>query len=269
MILKLKRWQGRLGNRIIQVRNVIHVALYYNYNIIIPPCEFFNKEKIIINKNIKQSDENILYDHEGDNFFHERSITQFSQECFTQNYTKMRSILIDLFIYDYKKIQRMRRNDLLIHIRSGDLFSSDARSNSCVRKYQPPPISYYNQIIKEKKGDDRYKHIYIVSEDDKNPCIKELLKMYPKIRFKINNLHHDIKLILSAKNVVSSIGSFLPSILFFTKNTENVFYPSYDNSFLRICPQEIKKNKIQLIHYQKKLKLWKNTSRQRNLLINL
>ena len=37
MNLKIKNWYGRLGNNIEQVKNVIQIALHYNYNVIYHP----------------------------------------------------------------------------------------------------------------------------------------------------------------------------------------------------------------------------------------
>ena len=36
MNLHIEQWNGRLGNNIVQLKNTIQVALFYNYNIIIP-----------------------------------------------------------------------------------------------------------------------------------------------------------------------------------------------------------------------------------------
>ena len=33
MIVKICKWCGRLGNNIIQLKNVIQIGIYYNYNI--------------------------------------------------------------------------------------------------------------------------------------------------------------------------------------------------------------------------------------------
>ena len=63
--LKIQKWQGRLGNNIIQLINVLSIALYYNYNIIIPPHAFFNKQFININNNNIINTHNIIIDTEG------------------------------------------------------------------------------------------------------------------------------------------------------------------------------------------------------------
>ena len=48
--LKINNWRGGIGQNIIQVRNVIQIALYYNYNIILPEHMLFSTTYIKINK---------------------------------------------------------------------------------------------------------------------------------------------------------------------------------------------------------------------------
>lgn len=40
MLLKISKWNGRLGNNIYQLQNIISVALYYKYNIELIKHEF-------------------------------------------------------------------------------------------------------------------------------------------------------------------------------------------------------------------------------------
>ena len=66
MILKISSWSGRLGNNLMQLRNCILIALYYNYNIIFPKHRFLKDTKVIINK---ETNRKIYVDREGSNFF--------------------------------------------------------------------------------------------------------------------------------------------------------------------------------------------------------
>ena len=59
MNLVISKWRGRLGNNIIQLKNILGLALYYNFNIIIPDHKYFNKRYIIINDNINILSKNI------------------------------------------------------------------------------------------------------------------------------------------------------------------------------------------------------------------
>ena len=45
-MLKITSWYGRLGNNITQLKNVLYIALFCNYNIEIPRHMFFKATKI-------------------------------------------------------------------------------------------------------------------------------------------------------------------------------------------------------------------------------
>lgn len=254
MILRITKWSGRLGNNLMQLRNCILVALYYNYNITFPKHLFLTDNKVIINKDTEKK---FYVDQEGSNFFYSRKIKKFDKECFVSNIEKMREIMENLFTIDYKNLPK---TDLVIHIRGGDIFSNNAHPS-----YIPPPLDFYKKIINK----DKYENIIIVSDDNKNPCIKELIKLYPIIEFKLQRLEEDIKMILSAKNLVSSVGTFIPSLLFVTRNTETLYYPSYS-----IQVQEISHLKpcnlisLNFDKYREKYKIWKNSEQNRKNLIN-
>ena len=86
-----------------------------------------------------------------------------------------------------------------------------------------PPLIYYKTILDNNSFDN----IYMIAEDTANPIINKLLELYPNIHFQLQDLNKDIELLLSVKNVVYSVGSFL-NILLFSDNLERVFEPKYN-----------------------------------------
>ena len=70
--------------------------------------------------------------------------------------------------------------------------------------------------------------IYLISEDTLNPCVNELLKLYPQIIYKKQSLDEDISLILSAHNIIASFGTFIYALLHFSSNIKNLYKVSYD-----------------------------------------
>jgi len=48
MNICINNWYGRLGNNIIKVKHAL-LAIYYNFNVILPNHPYFNREYIIIN----------------------------------------------------------------------------------------------------------------------------------------------------------------------------------------------------------------------------
>jgi hypothetical protein len=261
--LQITNWYGRLGNNIRQLINVISIGLENNYNIIIPEHKFFNKTEIIINKNnIINKDTQILSDTEGENFFYTNKIMKFGNDWkinFKKNFPKTINIIRDLFIIKYNDLEKLDKNSLTIHIRSGDLFDPFPHS-----EYIVPPLSYYINIIEQYVNSGE---IYLLAEDRKNPVINILLKLHPKIKFKISTLEEDVKMVLRSINIVSSFGTFIPSLLLLTDYTQKVYTPSYiKNNFTDYYINNI--ISIDLDDYKNKIGKWKNSPEQREILIN-
>ena len=94
--------------------------------------------------------------------------------------------------------------DLFIHIRSGDIFTSKPH-----RAYVQPPLCFYDDILTNFK----FRNIYLISEDSRNPLIQKLLKLFPMISFSQKSIKEDISLLINAYNIVNSISSFVNSII--------------------------------------------------------
>lgn len=261
MNLVISKWRGRLGNNIIQLKNIIGLALYYNFNIIIPDHKYFNKRYIIINDNINILSQNI---NDSTDFF---SLSDVNIKGEKIDYVKIfnrrsqrsiRKFIIDLFIFKSEELKELPDNILVIHIRGGDIFSKNPNPS-----YIVPPLSYYINIIE----DNKYKNIYILSEDNKNPCVDKLIKLYPNIRFKNRGFDMDIKLILRTRNIIISYGTFVPSLLFLSEYINNIYYPSY-LIFNKFLFKDVNFNKIDLEEYKKKINKWVNNNTQNHMIIN-
>ena len=73
-------------------------------------------------------------------------------------------------------------NDLYIHIRSGDIFIKPCKEKS----YAQPPLCFYKTIIDNNK----FKRIYIISENELNPVINLCSNFFHKYKIflkKYNN----------------------------------------------------------------------------------
>jgi len=248
--IKIERL-GRFGNLIIQLKNALYIAIFHNYNIVIPEHPFLNTTYIIINKDVNLEDETIT---DESNFFYKQP---FDNSIFSMNHNEVKSILKNTLVFS-TSITPLNANDLVIHIRSGDLFS-DLIPHP---RYLPPPLSYYVNII---EGNKEYENIYLVAEDRLNPCINKLLELYPKIKFNLQSLEEDIKLILRSTNIVISFGTFVPQILQFSGNIKNVYCPSY---FKRYTHQS-KTHISDLEQYYSIMMPWKNTLEQNKCMLEM
>ena len=231
---------GRLGNNIQQLSNIIDIAIAYKHNIKIntKKFKFFNISEIIEYFN-KYDNNNIIKG----NFF-DRSVLPFSNEIFNQNIEERNKILQNAFLI--KNINKLNENDVVIHIRGGDLFSSKPNA-----KYIPPPLSYYIKELNKRK----YEKIHIICEDTKNPVVNELLKLYKNAVYEKNDLEKDIRIILGATNIIYSIGTFIPSLMLLSNNIKYIYGKSTTND-----NEELKE-------YYKNMKPWKNTKKQRDYIL--
>ena len=254
-MLKITSWYGRLGNNITQLKNVLYIALYCNYNIEIPRHMFFKATKIIINKSYENH--NNIIDNEGIEFYYQNKLEKY-KICFTKNHEKVKKILQDIFKIDIRNIEK--KEGLIIHIRSGDqLITTNPNP-----KYIMAPLSYYKKIIEENKN----KKIQIVCEDTINPCVNELLKIYPEISYNRRTLIEDIKIILGAENIVSTIGTFIPGLCWMSNNIKKVYIASYDFTLKdSVYPKNVEKEIIIMEDYKNKMVKWENSKEQKQIML--
>jgi len=157
-----------------------------------------------------------------------------------QNIEEKNKILQKAFLIN--NINKLPENDLVIHIRSGDIFSSNPHPS-----YVPPPLSYYTKEIDKCK----YKKIHIICEDTKNPVVNELRKLYKNAVYEKNTLEKDIRIILGATNIIFSVGTFIPALMKLSNNIK----------FIHSCFKDESQE------YNKIMQPWKNTIKQRNYIL--
>ena len=233
---------GRLGNNIIQLRNIIDIAIAYKHNIKInvnvKKHDFFDLS--VIEKYFNKYNNNEII-RDGSNFF-DCSRLPFSSDIYKQNIEERNKILQEAFLI--KNINKLSENDLVIHIRSGDLFISRPPAF-----YVPPPLSYYIKEINKCN----YKKIHIVCEDTKNPVVNELLKLYKNAVYEKNTLEKDIRIILGATNIICSVGTFIPALMLLSTNNKYLYGKMGGNEELK--------------EYYEIMKPWKNTIEQRKYIL--
>ena len=247
---------GYTGNFIQRIYNVLRIALFYNYNVILPENKLINTTYIVINKNIDKNFEKIT---DKNCFMNTETIENIDRSLFELNKERSIEIMKDIFVIKPDNI--LGKNDLLIHIRSRDLFNYNIETF-----YICPPLSYYVDIIEK----NNYDKIYLIAEDRKNPCINKLIELYPNIIFKLQSLENDIKLILDAENIVISCGTFITSLLLLSNKCKNIYIPSCAPEWTRrAISNNINKYFIELPEYCKKIgPYWKNTPEQNELMIS-
>ena len=243
----LDKLYGRLGNNIIQLSNIIDIAIAYKHNIKInvEKLNFFDLSVIEKYFN-KYNNSEIITDN---NSFFNSNRLPFPNDIFKQNIEERNKILQKSFLI--KNINKLNENDIVIHIRSGDIFSSNPHP-----EYIPPPLCYYSKELDKCK----YRKIHIICEDTQNPVVNELLKLYKNAVYEKNTLEKDIITILGATNIIFSVGTFIPSLMLLSNNIKYLYGRVYNNGYPDSNNEELKE-------YYKIMKPWKNTIEQRNYIL--
>ena len=258
MILYLRQWHNRLGNNLIQLFNALQLAVYYRCDVVIPKHNFLNKTYIKLNKSNKKKRVKIFTIAK--DCFQIKYIPKKTWRCLNHNTHIVKKILLSLFVYNPDRIYT--DNDLIIHIRGGDIFDKNGKSVN----YVTPPLSYYINII----DNNNYDRIVLISEDVLNPCVNELLSRYPNIEFNIQSFEKDISILMSAINIVESFGTLIPMLCSLSNNIKTIYRPSYQlpcggirNKYLQNC----KINIVKLNAYYKKQYPWRNMPHQRKYML--
>ena len=244
----LNGWYGFLGNNIIQLSNIIHIAIIHKHNIIFNVKHKLFDLSIIERYFSKYNNSKKLSDRY--NFFYKNKLP-YSNNIFEQNIDERNKLLQNAFLI--KNVTKLPENDLVIHIRSGDIFSSNPHP-----EYVPPPLSYYiNEIdIFNKINKCNNRKIHIISQDTVNPVVNELLKLYKNSVYQKNTLETDIRVILGATNIIFSIGTFVPSLIRLSDNIEYIY------------GSKSSRNVDEMKEYYKIMHPWKNTKVQRDYILN-
>ena len=108
---------GRLGNSILQLSNMIDIAIAFKHNVIFESDHTLFNLKIISDYFIIYN--NIEFINSEDNFFSKKNLP-YSKEIFEENAEERNNLLKEAFLL--KNIEKLNEEDLVVHIRRGDIF---------------------------------------------------------------------------------------------------------------------------------------------------
>lgn len=128
--------------------------------------------------------------------------------------------ILELFGVSIKALKGLPEDDLVIHIRSGDIFEL-SRPN---RNYGQPPLAFYKEAIASRT----WALIHLVFENRSNPVIPELEKWlrFRRIPFEIcsSDIASDVSRCFQARNLVISKGTFMRPVLSSSRHLATLFY---------------------------------------------
>jgi hypothetical protein len=215
MTLKILPY-GRLGNCIIQIINCIieniykYKHRYINLNLL--------KNKGLSSYVLMKFPDLLEFDFSDQNEIIEGIFWNIESKISKEQKNEIIDMYIKKYI-DYELLDNKEinyDNDLIIHIRSGDVFNK----NFPLNYYTQPPYSFYKKIIEE----NNFKNIYILSENfNLNPVINKLLENYNNLQILSNDLDTDFKIMLNSQYFVNSNSTLSFVVNLLSKNKKMVY----------------------------------------------
>jgi FkbM family methyltransferase len=265
---------GRFGNSIIQLSNAYHIAnsiIQWGVNKIYLPNFWYIKPgmtntltgiQIINEEKPNFAPEKIVLEGM---FFDYKPIAALalskSKGGIPNPYQNMLNLDDAL---NLKHSDPLGKEELVIHIRSGDIFQKNPHLN-----YGQPPLSFYKKIVQFRT----WHSISLVFEDKLNPIIEPLVAFCKQICASVReisgDLRSDIEYLLKARTLVVSRGSFSPAIATISKNLEIVYY--FEGNFDPLGNPNVSCIKVIDKHGVYKSEIlsgnWQNSESQRKLML--
>lgn len=114
---------------------------------------------------------------------------------------------------------RVGADDLVMHFRGGDAFDQVEIKPG----YWQPPLAYYLAVFEH----DRPKRVWLVFEDRRNPTIagiEEALRLRGvEVIVQSGTLLDDLRVLLGARRLAASIGTFLPAVALLSSRLETLY----------------------------------------------
>ena len=212
---------GRLGNNIIQIINCItdNINYYKHTEINLKLLKNHQKEifynfPVIFNFDFSNNEEIIK-----DTFWGTKIKIPYDENI------KIINEYIKPYIdYELQNTEISFDTDLIIHIRSGDVFDKSFPLDT----YVQPPYSFYKRIIEN----NNFENIFIISENyNINPVIHKILNNFNNVRFLSNDLVTDFKICLNSKFFVNSNSTFSLIINTLSKDKLKIFVSQYTKGY--------------------------------------
>ncbi len=261
------QWCGRFGNNVQQISNAIFFCKENSLKFQSPDNDLINPFTVSFGED---------YCRAGLYFFHVPSklgsgVPDYTTGDIPLLYKQRRDICRE-YIYpnlkiNFDNIKVLDDDTVVMHIRSGDIFSRRNYYCSVVSNYLQNPLSFYNKIA------DNYNKVIVLTEDYNNPVISELEKN-PKVEIRILSVSETIEVMLSAKNVVTSgVSSFPIACVLLSENIKKLYCSNlYVDEILN--PKDLLKTNVDVelitIDTERYIKWneWLNTDEQRKIMID-
>lgn len=262
----------RFSNSLEQLVNAIALASLLSNNnqrpitIRTPDFWYLPKEEVRLSAAVTLSNRND-YPNDGNltikgSFFYLSTLKPIFSKT-PVKYMELQRIARHISISEY--IEPLSEDDLVIHLRSGDVFIKDGGHP----EYGQPPLAYYRKIVDSRS----WRSVHLVFEDKGNVVIDPLIGFISgrgiPLRIHSGTLESDLSILMSAKTLVAGIGSFIPGVASISNNIKSVYgferYANWGNGKLNvILCEDVAKDYVSAVMS----KNWRNLPEQRSLMIS-
>jgi len=188
-----------------------------------------------------------------------------------QKLSQMRREICKKYIYTHLKmdnynILKLPEDTVVLHIRSGDIFSRKDYYCPVVSNYLQNPLSYYLRIS------EMYNKVLVLTEDYHNPVI-DVLQKKSNTEIKILDVFETLQIMLGSTNIATSgVSSFGIACALLSENVKKLHC---SNLFIReiLNYKDLENSDIEIditnIDQERYIKWndWRNTDEQRKLMI--
>ena len=252
-ILKAEITAGRLGNNYISAKNAIIFSLFYKFKklLLLKRDGTFFLEGPFVKESEFLAHEKCLATSMYSTLFLYMDPDFYCREN-PELYAEAMSIIRESFILKVDPVP-IPANILVIHVRSGDLFSPSPHPN-----YVQPPFCWHQACIMTHRALYPKMAVLVVAEDRLNPCVDAIISFCGKLKIPCQlqsaSLEEDFAHVMGASSLVSSFGSFIAPVIDLNANLAHLY--RYRRRYVkpgRYIPQS----------------QWKNTEEQRRLMLEL
>ena len=198
--------------------------------------------------------------------------TQFHRLVTLQNPPDMKeivhSVIRPLFNGLPARVPEKPDDQLIIHIRSGDIFSTWVDPH-----YPQPPFAFYRMVIDRMLAEGRIRSVKLVFENRLNPVIAEVEAYAEDLGLPVTtqseSLVADVAALVNGRYLVFGLGTFGPAICHLSERVDQVFYFSSGSpQGFQAIPTIGKVVEVRdLASRYIKVGQWQNTEAQRRMMV--
>ena len=209
-------WFGRLGNNLLQLAHVLHLAQETQAEVIVPHADFLSRHSWDFRGNNQQKCQIAITD----NFFFSKVCPDLLDRTVFPAAAK-RKILQTHVLPVFQIPLKHSRDTVVVHVRGGDIFTSTPPSP--YKSYTQPPLIFYNTVLQLPEVVGR--QIVLCTEDFSNPVVNLLQEQYQERLQVVTDLAEGISIILGARHLVFGQSSFSEMLSLMSPDLQSMYVP--------------------------------------------